>query len=188
MAHAIRSTRKFVPRQMRESFKSCPIIERFLMAKYKQEIQRVALGAAIFRKNRLFLLKRGAAERTLPGKWELPGGKREFFETSEQGIFREVLAKAGFPILLMDVLSVFDDVLDTGDLIVDSTQINFLAEPATAHPAVRLSKEHADFAWIAEPEIDSYEMSDTMRLAARHAFKKHRACRTQGCRWKGFCD
>lgn len=153
------------------------------MIKYKPEIQCVIVGAAIFRKSRLFLLKRGAAERIGPSRWELPGGRRELFETSEHGIFREVLAKAGFPILLMDVLSVFDDVLDTEERIVDSTQINFLAEPATAHPSIRLSKEHADFAWIAEPALDSYEMSETMRLAVRHAFKKHHAYREKGL-WK----
>ena len=73
----------------------------------------------------------------------------------------------------MDVLSVFDEVLDTQDRIIDGTQINFFAEPASALPCVRLSKEHVDFAWIAESEIDSYEMSDTMRLAVRHAVKRH---------------
>jgi 8-oxo-dGTP diphosphatase len=150
------------------------------MTKDKPRVHRVVLGAAIFEKDRLFLLKRRATEPVFPGKWEIPGGMREFFETCEQGIFREVMEEAGFPIRLIDMLSTFDYVIDADDRTLDSTQINFLAEPAASRPSVRLSQEHQDFAWVTESELGAYEMSEAMKSVVLHAFNKSRVYRMKG--------
>ena len=155
------------------------------MSPEKQKVQRVVLGAAIFHKERLLILKRSASERIFPEKWELPGGKREFAETCEQGIHREVLEESGLRIRLLDVCSTFDYVLETAERIVDSTQINFLAVPATDDPVICLSKEHQAFGWIDETDLHSYEMSDAMHAVIVGTFKKYRDYQTIGL-WEKY--
>lgn len=47
------------------------------------------VGAIIIKEGKVFCCQRGL-EKSLPGKWEFPGGKIESGETKEQALVREI--------------------------------------------------------------------------------------------------
>ena len=133
----------------------------------KPIIQKVVLAAVIIKNNKALILQRNKDEDIFPNMWELPSGKKESLETSENSLLREVKEETGLDVKIIMPFFVFDYQIEKPEEIRDSTQINFLAKPIGDYK-VKLSSEHQNFVWISEDEIDKYELS----LATKKVLKK----------------
>ena len=133
-------------------------------------VQKVVLGAIVVRDGRVLILQRNKSETVLPGLWELPSGKKEPLEKSEDGLIREVREETGLEVKIKSLVSVFDYQIEKPEEIRDSTQINFLVEPVgSLEPAI--SEEHESFAWIDRSDLGNYELSDATKAVILSAFK-----------------
>lgn len=138
---------------------------------HKSIIQKVVLAAVIIKNNRTLILQRSKDEDIFPNMWELPSGKKELMETSENSLLREVKEEAGLDIKIIMPFFVFDYQIEKPEEIRDSTQINFLATLVDKNKKIKLSSEHQNFAWIREDEIDQYELSETTKQVIQKALE-----------------
>ena len=135
----------------------------------KPIIQKIVLAGVVFDKQgKALILQRNDNEDIYPGMWELPSGKREFFESSYDSLVREIKEETGLDVKIIQPCSVFEYKIEKPNEIRDSTQINFIVTSDISE--VRLSKEHQDYAWISENEVDRYGLSDETKKVIRAAF------------------
>ncbi len=136
----------------------------------KQVTQKIVLGGVVIKDGKILILQRHKDEDIYPNMWELPSGKREPLEPSEDSLIREVKEEAGLDVKIIMSFSVFDYQIEKPDEIRDSTQVNFLVTPAN-NAEVKLSGEHQAFAWITKDEIDKYELTDATKNVIKKAFE-----------------
>lgn len=135
----------------------------------KPIIQKIVLAGVVFNKEgKALILQRNQNEDIYPGMWELPSGKREFFESSHDTLVREIKEEAGLDIEVIQPCSVFEYKIEKPDEIRDSTQINFIVTSNTSE--VKLSEEHQNYAWISKDEINKYGTSDETKRVIQQAF------------------
>lgn len=130
----------------------------------------MVVGAVIFRQGKILLLQRSSAERTFPNMWELPSGRREVSEKTEDALMREVREETGLDISVILPFSVFDYQIERPEEIRDTVQINFLTE-VRRNPTVSISKEHQNFAWVDKKDAASYHVSSETRRVLERAFQ-----------------
>jgi len=96
----------------------------------KRVIQRVVVGGVILNKEgKILILQRGKDEDVFPEIWELPSGKREFFEDSQTSLIREIKEETGLSkIKIIMPFYVFEYKVEKQEEIRDTTQINFLVK------------------------------------------------------------
>ncbi len=136
----------------------------------KKIIQKIVLGGVVLKEGKILILQRHKDEDVYPSMWELPSGKREALESSEESLIREVKEETGLDVKIIMPLSVFDYQIEKPDEIRDSTQINFLVAPKDNKQA-RMSEEHQAFAWITKDEIDRYELTGAVKNVILKAFE-----------------
>jgi len=135
----------------------------------KPIIQKIVLAGVVFNKEgKVLILQRNENEDIYPGMWELPSGKREFFESSHNTLVREIREEAGLDIEIIQPCSVFEYKIEKPNEIRDSTQINFIVISNTSE--VRLSEEHQNYAWVSRDEINKYKVSDETKKVIQLAF------------------
>lgn len=136
----------------------------------KKIIQKIVLGGVVMKEGKVLILQRHRNEDIYPNMWELPSGKRDPLEPSENSLIREVKEETGLDVKIMMPFSVFDYQIEKPNEIRDSTQINFLVTPVNDKDVV-LSEEHQEFAWITREEIDKYDITEATKSVIRKAFE-----------------
>jgi len=138
----------------------------------KKVIQRVVVGGVIFNKEyKVLVLQRSKDEDVFPEIWELPSGKREFFEDSQSSLIREIKEETGLSKnKIIMPFYVFEYKVEKQDEIRDTTQINFLVK-LLEDEEVKLSKEHQNFAWISKDEVEKYKLSEETKSVILKAFE-----------------
>lgn len=101
--------------------------------------------------------------------WELPSGKREFFESSRECVRREVKEETGLDIEVRDPFSVFEYRVEKLNEIRDTTQVNFFVS-LIAEMRVVISREHQAFAWVGNSELAQYPMTRETKEVIKKAF------------------
>ena len=137
----------------------------------KKIVQKIILGGVIVKDNKVLVIQRSADEEAYPNLWEIPSGKKEPFEKSEDAVVREVKEETGLDVEVVMPISVFEFKVEKPDEIRDATQINFLVK-LKGDQEVKISNEHQDFAWITKEEVKNYfSMSDEVRSVILRAFE-----------------
>jgi len=132
-------------------------------------VQKIVLAGVVFnQQGKALILQRNENEDIYPGMWELPSGKREFFESSHDTLIREIKEETGLDVEIIQPCSVFEYKIEKPNEVRDSTQINFIVTSNTSE--VKLSEEHQNYAWVSKDDIDKYEMSDETKKVIRAAF------------------
>ena len=75
---------------------------------HKTIIQKIVLGGVIIKNNKVLILQRNKDEDIFPNMWELPSGKKEPLETSENSLIREIKEETGLDIKIAMPFFVFD--------------------------------------------------------------------------------
>lgn len=105
----------------------------------------VTVTRALVESNGRFLLVRRAKWDTLPGRWELPGGKVDRGEKVLQGLAREVEEETGLMVASTRLLSVREMISPRGRSVREYVYV------VSAIGAVSLSREHDAYVWADAP-------------------------------------
>lgn len=124
----------------------------------KTILQRKIVAGAILNNNKVLIVQRSSDEGLYPNMWELPSGKREELEDTNQAVLREVKEETGLDVKIEKILSVFDYQIETETEIRDATQISYLVK-IVGEDDVKLSPEHQNFAWIGFDDIENYDIT-----------------------------
>ena len=103
------------------------------------------------------LLVRRASWDTLPGLWELPGGKIDRGEKVTRGLARELEEETGLMLADARRISCRDMISPRGRKVREHVYA------VSAIGTVTLSDEHDAYAWVASP--DELELTDSAAAA-----------------------
>jgi len=139
--------------------------ERMPRSRYPS-VPRVAVGAIVFKDDRVLLVRRGKAPAH--GQWAIPGGSVTLGESLQQAAEREIFEETGIRISAGAPAYVFD-VVDRDDdgriryhyVIVDLDAIYRGGELSPGDDALEAR-------WVAAPELEDLDMSlPTRELLSR---------------------
>lgn len=136
----------------------------------------VAVGAFVWRDDKVLLIKRGKEPRK--GEWSIPGGAQHVGETVEATAMREVMEETGIEIRVTGLLDVLDmiDRDNADDVRHHYTLIDFMAEALSGD--ARPNDDVTDVAWVHPDATGPYELwAETERLIR---LSRDRRSRTEG--------
>jgi 8-oxo-dGTP diphosphatase len=136
-------------------------------------VQKVVVGGVLIHDGKVLILQRNENEGIYPGMWELPSGKKELLEKTEDALVREFKEEVGIEVTVIAPISVFDYQITKNTEIRDSVQINFLVASVNTIE-VKISGEHQAYEWIGEADIVRYDLSDATKAVVRKAFSFYR--------------
>ena len=102
--------------------------------------------------DKVFLGKRAATKKLLPGVFELPGGHIDFAEDIVTGLRREITEELGASIEVGDPFSAFDYKNDIKGS--HSIEVIYFARFVSDIKKIELNPaDHSEFGWFAESEL-----------------------------------
>jgi 8-oxo-dGTP diphosphatase len=102
---------------------------------------------------KVFLPKRAATKKFLPGVFELPGGHIEYGEDMVAGLQREVLEEFGVHIAVGDPFGCFTYSNDVKRS--HSIEVIYFATFIDPIENIQINPEdHSEYGWVAEDELD----------------------------------
>jgi ADP-ribose pyrophosphatase len=130
---------------------------------------RVAVGAIVFKDNRVLLVRRG--KPPAENLWAIPGGRVEIGETLQQAAEREIFEETGITIRALEPAYTFD-VIDRDAIgqtryhyvIVDLTADYIAGEP-------RAGDDASAARWISSGELALLKVSSKTRRLLKSQFK-----------------
>lgn len=109
-------------------------------------------------------------QRTSDGKWELPGGRLNPYESVPEGLQREVREETSLPLQVDDILFANSWLNDQND---DRFAVYYICR--TSRTAVSLSEEHVSAQWVTTAEATSIlpsPQSTAVRRSSNNVEKK----------------
>lgn len=114
---------------------------------------------------KVFLPKRAATKKFLPGVYELPGGHINFGEEITTGLKREIQEEFGMKIAVGDPFYVFTYINEVKGS--HSIEVIFFATFVDPIEAITLDpSDHSTFGWFAESELEEVKGSDDPEIKA----------------------
>jgi 8-oxo-dGTP diphosphatase len=130
----------------------------------KPGIDYIGVGTGAFivnKEGKLLLTRRGPNARNQVGKWEAPGGKIEFGETSKETIVREAKEELDIDIQIDALLGFIDDIIfEEKQHRVGPT---WLASIVAGEPKIMEPDMCDGMGWFTVEEADQLEKSQTLR-------------------------
>jgi 8-oxo-dGTP diphosphatase len=128
-----------------------------MAATFTRTRKTLRVARALVESDGCVLLVRRAAWDSLPGQWELPGGKIDRGERVLEGLAREVEEETGLMLADARQVSTREMVSPRGNLVREHVYA------AGAIGTVTLSDEHDAFAWVEDPF--ALELTDSAAVA-----------------------
>jgi 8-oxo-dGTP diphosphatase len=135
-----------------------------------EKIQKICVGAFIHRDGNILILRRSKKETFLPGYWDIPGGKMNFGESTEEALRRECKEEINVDIGRTFIpCSTFSYVSDNGHR--HNVDIQFLIPAPEKMDNIKLI-DHDEYKWIGENELGShFGISEEMGRALKKGFE-----------------
>ncbi|QAR32335.1 (deoxy)nucleoside triphosphate pyrophosphohydrolase [Geovibrio thiophilus] len=108
-------------------------------------------AAVIFKDNKVFLARRGAAQR-LGGFWEFPGGKIEQGESGAEAIIREIKEELGINVQVGGLIGQCVHHYDTWSIRLIVYECDWISGRL-------VPRVHDDTAWVGADELASYSLA-----------------------------
>jgi ADP-ribose pyrophosphatase len=130
----------------------------------------VAVGAIVFRENRVLLVRRGKAPAA--GVWAIPGGSVELGETLQEAAEREILEETGLTVRAREPVFTFDSVERdaVGSVRFHYVIVDLMADYIAGEPFP--GDDALEVRWVSADELSALELSRFTRdlLAQRFGF------------------
>ena len=110
--------------------------------------------AAVIQDQQRFLACRRAPHKSLPGRWEFPGGKVEPFETDEEALTREILEELGIEISIRKFLIMTSQKFGESQI----EMCTYLASLVDERPTQ--SSDHDQMQWLPLNELSHYDWAE----------------------------
>lgn len=133
------------------------------------QAQKVGVTAFIYHKTKVLIVQRAKHEKFLPGYWEMPGGKVDFSEAPEDALKREIKEEIDLDIKVIRPYSTFSYTSDDNQR--HTVDIQFMVEATGDINDIKLSKNHDDYKWIDQDELNNYQVSELMKKTILQGFK-----------------
>ncbi len=119
-----------------------------------------AVGAVVWKDDRILLIRRGQAPRK--GMWSLPGGRQERGETVNEAAIREIREETGVAIHVLDVAAVVDLIHRDANGAVEHhfTVVDVVAEWVGGEAVA--GDDAAEVAWATRDELARYDLTPKM--------------------------
>ena len=127
------------------------------------EIPKVAVGAVVFKNERVLLVRRG--QPPSEDLWAIPGGSVEIGETLQEAAEREILEDTGIQIRAGEPVFTFDtiDRDRSGEIRFHYVIVDLVADYVSGDP--KAGDDAAEARWVSAPEINTLQVSaPTLRL------------------------
>jgi 8-oxo-dGTP diphosphatase len=136
--------------------------------------QQVIVACAFIHHNfdgveKVFMPRRAATKKFLPGVFEIPGGHIDFGEDVVAGLKREILEETGKEITVGDPFAAFTYTNEIKG--AHSIEVVYFAQFVGDTDGVQLSPEdHSEYHWVAEDEISNLPgyNPDDQEMSALH--------------------
>ncbi len=129
---------------------------------------RVAVGAIVFKDNKVLLVRRGKP----PAKdlWAIPGGSIKIGETLQRAAEREILEETGITIHALDPVFTFDYIErdESGCARFHYVIIDLTAEYVGGEP--RAGDDAAEARWLSSKEIMTLRVNTRTRELLKERF------------------
>lgn len=122
----------------------------------------VSAVVVVCKGRRMLLLKRGATDPWLPGRWCFPGGAIDPGEGPFEGAAREAREEAGLHLRVRDLEPL-------GAIELDTTTVYVFRAQAPKQAVRLVDEEHSEFRWATPDEIESYSTIPLVKEIARSA-------------------
>jgi 8-oxo-dGTP diphosphatase len=129
---------------------------------------RVAVGAIVFKENKVLLVRRGKPPAL--DLWAIPGGSVKICETLQQAAEREIFEETGITIQALEPVFTFDYIERDKSgcarfhyVIIDLTADYVRGEPKAGDDA-------AEARWVSPQEIATLEVSSKTRQLLKERF------------------
>lgn len=138
----------------------------------EQKVQAITVCAFIYHNNRLLIAKRAKAKTFLPDKYELLGGHVDFGESLQDCLVRELKEELQIDIVVEELYYAFTYVSNHNTK--HSVEVDFLSYMKNHQQQIQINpKDHSEYHWIVEEEIDKYfAKDDAERVAVKKGFEK----------------
>ena len=108
---------------------------------------KIVQKAVIKNKNKYLILLRPSNKKHFPNHWDLPGGKLDDNEDSQEGLKREVFEETNLRIQILNSVNIFEKVIKG----VLNRFITYEAKLKSGE--LKLSDEHVDYMWATKEQI-----------------------------------
>jgi 8-oxo-dGTP diphosphatase len=141
-----------------------------LSAKRKEypDQPRVAVGAIVFKDNKVLLVRRGKPPAM--DLWAIPGGSVEISETLQRAAEREIFEETGITIQALEPVFTFD-YIERDDL--GCTRFHYVITDLTAdyvRGEIRAGDDAAEVRWVSSQEIGTLKVSSKTRQLLKKRF------------------
>lgn len=130
---------------------------------------RVAVGAIVFKDDKILLVRRG--HPPAEGVWAIPGGRVELGETMREAAEREIREETGLNVQAKEPVFVFDVLIkdETGKIRFHYVIVDLLADLVGG--ALRAGDDALEARWISSSEIAALNVSSNTRKVLKDLFK-----------------
>jgi ADP-ribose pyrophosphatase len=131
-------------------------------------LPRVAVGAVVFKDNRVLLVRRG--KPPAENLWAIPGGRVEIGETLQEASEREILEETGITIRALEPVYTFDVINrdENGRLRFHYVIVDLTADYIRGEP--RAGDDATGARWVSSDELASLKVSSKTRQLLKAQF------------------
>jgi ADP-ribose pyrophosphatase len=129
----------------------------------------VAVGAIVFRNNKVLLVRRG--QPPSQNLWAIPGGRVEIGETLQEAAEREILEETGIAIKALNPVYTFDYIErdESTSARFHYVIVDLMADYIAGEP--RAGDDAAEVRWVAAEEMAKLKVSSKTVLLLKEKYK-----------------